>query len=143
MFLNSLIKDLKSKKPLSLILTQRENQNELTIFSKIENEFDFKILKYDSLVEAEFVFEALESRFSINSRVVSDHCVNSKVKRQRRVFIDHFDNLTIYENKNRVQLIADCVLKERRSSYNVFFNTKSKDVMSGYQLDNVAIQRLN
>ncbi|ATI44247.1 hypothetical protein PQE20_17690 [Vibrio harveyi] len=143
MFLNSLIKDLKSKKPLSLILTQRENQNELTIFSKIENEFDFKILKYDSLVEAEFVFEALESRFSINSRVVSDHCVNNKVKRQRRVFIDHFDNLTIYENKNRVQLIADCVLKERRSSYNVFFNTKSKDVMSGYQLDNVAIHRLN
>lgn len=143
MFLNFLLQDLESKMPLSLILTQRENQNELTIFSKTEDEFDFQILKYDTLVEAEFVLDALESSFSTNSRVVSDRCANSKVKRQRRVFIDNFDNLTLYENKNRVQLIADCVLNERRSSYNVFFNTKSKDVMRGYQLDNVAIQRLN
>ncbi|WP_261904620.1 hypothetical protein [Vibrio fortis] len=143
MFLNHLFSELNNKIPLSLILTEREKSTELSIFSKGHDEFDFQILKYDSLHEAEFVLEALEHSFSEGSRVVSDRSYSRNVKRQRRVFIDNFDNLTLYENHDRVQLVADCILNQRITSYNVFFNSKQREVMNGYELENVALQRLN
>lgn len=143
MFLNHLFNELNNKIPLSMILTEREESTELSIFSKGQYEFDFQVLKYDSLHEAEFVLEALEHSFSESSRVVSDKSASRNVKRQRRVFIDNFDNLTLYENHDRVQLVADCILNQRMTSYNVFFNSKQREVMNGYQLENVALQRLN
>lgn len=145
MSLSFAFQELKNKTPLSLALTKRsESTHEVSVFCKTDNSFEFVNLKYQSNEEAKFVVEELENRFSDASRMVRDTCTSDKIKRKRTVFVDHFDNISLYQKgKDRFQLIADLMLNDRPNSYNVFFSAKPKHFVDEFSLADIDVLSLN